>query len=86
MPAPSTLAGPHALILEMKLFLFFSISRFTSAIYTEVPARDLSPEPILILIQVYFWSSRLLLQSSAKGSLYQSVKESKEPGESCGMA
>lgn len=45
-----------------------------------MPARDLSAEPILILIQVYFWTSQLLLQS-AQMSLRESVKESKQQGE-----
>lgn len=83
LPQP-WLAYMMHLILEMKSLLsfFFPLSRFTSAIYTEVPARDLSTEPSLVLIQVYFWSSQLLLQK-AKRSSCASVKESKEQGENC---
>lgn len=76
--------GSLLLILEMKLLclssLFFFLFCFTSAIHTEVPARDLSSEPILILIQVYFWTSQLLLQS-AQMNLCEPVKETKKQGE-----
>lgn len=34
-------------------FIFFILFCFTSAIHTEVPARDLSAEPILILIRLF---------------------------------
>lgn len=75
--------GSLLLILEMKLLclsLFFFLFCFTSAIHTEVPARDLSSEPILILIQVYFWTSQLLLQS-AQMNLCEPAKETKKQGE-----
>lgn len=87
MPTPSTVAGLHDASNtrnEIASFFFFPLSRFTSAIYTEVPARDLSTEPSLILIQVYFWSSQLLLQRAKRNSC-ASVKECKEQGENCRM-